>query len=153
MRTITTLILATVSLVSAALFVGPVLAVGTPPPKPVASNCDTGVPVSLDGILVSHNEYGPPGWGETSAQDARWTMKALVLSEASKKVVASLLAPCADGPITPTQVQLWLSETASKTWSKYKHHRVHVTGSLRAASGAPAEIQLGQFEVTEISAL
>jgi hypothetical protein len=129
------------------------MAAGYPSSSHVAFNCETGIPASLDGILVSHKEYGPPGWGESPAQDSRWTMTVLILSEASKKVATSLLAPCADGPVAITQVQLWFFESTSKTWSKYKNHRVRVTGSIRGASGAPAEIQLGQFEVSEISAL
>jgi hypothetical protein len=153
MRTITILILAIAAFVLVALAPTPVFAVGNSPSKPVPSGCDAGSPVTLDGTLASRNEYGPPGWGENPAQDTRWTMTTLVLSEASKKMVASLLAPCEDVRAAPGQVQLWFSATVSKTLSKYKHHKVRVTGSLRAASGAPAEIQRGQLEVSEISAL
>lgn len=153
MRTITTLSLAAALVVLVPLSTPPATAAGYPSSKHVASNCSAGLLASLEGILVSRKEYGAPGWGESPAQDSRWTMTTLILSEKSKKAATSLLAPCVDGSVAVAQVQLWFSESSRNTWSKYENHRVRVTGSIRVASGAPAEIQLGQFEVSEISAL
>jgi len=112
--------------------------------------CFSGRKVTLVGILKTHHEYGPPGWGEDPAHDKRWTMVVLNVSHATAKTIGGLLQGCFDSTTSFTQVQVW-----PKQWpmalSKYQGKKVQVLGSLTAAGGAPAELLDAQVQVSSIS--
>ena len=92
--------------------------------------CFAGRTVTLSGVLASHHEYGPPGWGDDPAHDSRWTMVVLNVSNATAKRISSLLHGCFDDTTSFTQVQLW-SLKGSRALSKYQGKTVRVIGSLR----------------------
>ncbi|WP_425605310.1 DUF4431 domain-containing protein [Fulvimonas yonginensis] len=145
MRALPTLILFTLlasSLSGAALASEPV--------HPKSDPCFADHAVTLLGVLTTHQEYGPPGWGEYPTHDRRWTMVVLNVSHATAKKIAGLLKDCFDDTASFTQVQLW-SQQGPGALSKYQGKEVRVMGSLRAASGAPAELHDAQVWVSNIS--
>lgn len=126
------------------------IAVAGEPVHSKINPCFSGRTVTLAGVLTTHYEYGPPGWGEDAAHDKRWTMVVLNVSHAVAKKIGGLLRGCFDDTASFNQVQLW-SEQGPTTLSKYEGKEVRVTGSLKAADGAPAEIHDAQVWVSNVS--
>jgi hypothetical protein len=114
-----------------------------------APSCELGFPATIDGLLYTRREFGPPGWGEQPATDARWTMAVLVPSKASKKLAVSLLAPCVDRVIVVNEIQLWFP-IKDNGWKKLVRRHVRVIGSLHFAEGATAELLELQFDVATV---
>lgn len=113
-------------------------------------SCSTTSDISLVGIVLTHHEYGPPGWGETPRQDYIWTMVLLKVPKPTSKVIRELLPSCFDATDKLTEVQLW-SKQGPRALSKYRGKHVRVAGTLSAWDGPPAELRAAQMWVTRVS--
>lgn len=117
-------------------------------PSPV-DPCFAGTPIVLEGVLTSHQEYGPPGWGDDPATDSRWTLVLLKVSPDRAAQMRALLPGCYDEGYDLSRVQLSADEGIEL--AKFEGAFVRVTGLLTASTGAPVQVIQPQLEVTEIT--
>jgi hypothetical protein len=149
MRVVSTLCVAALLLTSLVLST----AHAAPSPRSTAAvACSTTSDVSLVGMISTHHEYGPPGWGETPKQDYIWTMVLLKVSGSTSKMIRELLPSCFNASDKLVEVQLW-SKHGPLMLSKYRGKRVRVSGKLSAHNGPPAELRAAQMWVTTVSLL
>lgn len=117
--------------------------------QPSADPCFAGAHMALEGLLTVHQEYGPPGWGDDPATDSRWTMVELKVSPTQAAQLRRSLPRCFEAADDLSRIQLW-SHSATD-FAKYQGKRIHVSGQLTAAGGAPAQIIPAQMDVTTIT--
>lgn len=92
--------------------------------------------VQLEGALVERKVYGPPGYGETPAQDLRTTI--LILKLRQPITVEPVPPVSQDNPNGDTfkhvsEVQLFVSQSQIADARKLVGHTVTATGTLNEA--------------------
>lgn len=132
-----------------AAFYSPGVAVAAESHQSAVDPCFSGVRMALEGLLTTHKEYGPPSWGDDPATDSRWTMVELRVSPIQAAQLRKSLPGCFEAADDLSRVQLWSQGGADL--ARYRGKRVHASGQLTAAGGAPAQIVPAQMEVTDIT--
>lgn len=127
----------------------PGIAVAAESHQPSADPCFAGVHRALEGLLTARQEYGPPGWGDDPATDARWTLVELKVSPAQAAQLRASLPGCFEAADDLSHIQLQSHGTVD--FAGYLGKKVHASGQLTAAGGAPAQVMPAQLEVTGIT--